>query len=77
MLPNRGVVLNVERGTVVTDVFYPSLNHFLRIHIGPSTEVSSCYRARISPCIEINVKFTPEQATKAPRGRRGIALLFL
>jgi len=32
--------LNVEPVTVVTDVFYPSLNHFLRIHTGPSTEVS-------------------------------------
>jgi len=32
--------LNVEPGTVVTRLFYPSLNHFLRIHTGPSTEVS-------------------------------------
>jgi hypothetical protein len=32
--------LNVEPGAVVTDVFYLSLNHFLRTHIEPSTEVS-------------------------------------
>ena len=27
--------------------------------------------------IKVNVKFTPEQATKVQRGSRGIALLFL
>jgi hypothetical protein len=27
--------------------------------------------------VKVKVKFTPEQATKAQRGSRGIALLFL
>lgn len=39
-LRTLGVVLNVERGTVLAKVFYLSLSHFFRIHIGLSVEVS-------------------------------------
>ena len=34
-----GAVLNVETGTVLIEVLYPSLSHFLRIRIGLSIEV--------------------------------------
>jgi len=35
------------------------------------------YRIIIIIIMNVKVKFTPEQATKAQRGSRGIALLFL
>ena len=34
-----GAVLNVETGTVLIEVLYPSLSHFIRIRIGLSIEV--------------------------------------
>ena len=47
------------------------------------TNITSClimgHRSRASNCctVKVKVKFTLEQATKAERGSRGIALLFL
>jgi len=37
--------------------------------------ISISYKVKVK--VKVKVKFTPEQATKAQRGSRGIALLFL
>jgi hypothetical protein len=35
------------------------------------------HKGKVKVKVKVKVKFTPEQATKAQRGSRGIALLFL
>jgi len=69
--------LNVAPGTVVTDVFYPSLNHFLRIHIGPSTEVSTLLSGTNLSLGLNKGKVHPRTGHEGPGGSRDIALLFL
>ena len=54
---------------------YIITRHFLNfiLKISPS----SAYTSQLDDNMKVKVKFTLEQATKAQRGSRGIALLFL